>query len=614
MKKIVLCLLFLAFYTKAQTPLGSEFTYQGELQVSSVPANGLYDFEFFIYDALTLGNQTGTMLVEDVQVSNGVFNVTLDFGTNVFAGDKVWLEITVREGASVAAFQPLSPRQPINSAPYAIHAQFVGSDSVSGIQILNGSITNVDLAADSVDASTIIQNAVGTSEIIDGSIGSVDVISTEIQLRIASNCPAGSGISQIAADGSVTCVSIAQNSTTTNLVKVIDPTPNSGSLSDMVFGLDGFPRITYYDETNDALKLAICEDENCSSATTKTLQASLGGSAFSAMAIGDDGTLAIAYYYTSMSQLYYMKCRDTSCTVVEANKPLIGGTQNLTSRPNIDIGNGSVYISFYDFLSTTLKTVYCQADLLCNTKDVFNFISGDGEYPTMVVSPIDNVAYVFWHSGSKITVAECKPNLGGSTTIDCTNIIQIGSDILINGATVAAPQVYPHAIIDSRGIPVVFYSIKDNDSDEQGQVIQAYKLGMLRCELSPLRSSVCDFGTTVTISSLSDQTLAGDWCDNTRCEPPYLDAALDPAGNIYVINHRGQLKRCNDELCNSMSVVMETTGVSQTLNSPDIGLENGISLLINSNNKPIIVGQLENTLGSSGLMVRTCRDRLCRTR
>ncbi len=603
-------MLLLSAYTKAQTPLGSEFTYQGELQVSSAPANELYDFEFFIYDALTLGNQTGTMLVEDVEVTNGVFNVTLDFGTNAFAGDKVWLEITVREGASTSAFQPLSPRQPINSTPYAIHAQFVSSDSISGIEILNGSISNVDLAVDSVTVDNIVQNAVGTSEIIDGSIGSVDVISSEIQLRIASSCPAGSGISQIAADGSVTCVSIAPNSTTTNVVKIIDSTPSSGSLSDMVFGLDGFPRITYYDETNDALKLAICEDENCSSATTKMLQTSLGGPAFSAMAIGDDGSLAIVYYYTSMSQLYYMKCRDSSCLVVEGNKPLLVAL-TLSSRPNIDIKNGSVYVNFYDQSSLTLKAVYCHLDLLCDTIDIFSIISNEGEYPTMVISPINNVAYVFWYSGSKLAVAECKPELGGFTTIICNTPALVGSDILISGLA-PAPQVYPHAIIDSRGIPVVFYSIKGADSNEQGQAIQAYKLGMLRCELNPMRSSVCEFGTTIT--GQSDQILAGDWCDNTRCEPPYLDAALDPSGNIYVINHRGQLKKCIDSLCNSMSVVMETTGVTQGVSTPANGLENGISLLMNSNSKPIIVGQLENTIGSSGLMVRTCRNRFCSRR
>lgn len=229
----------------------------------------------------------------------------------------------------------------------------------------------------------------------------------------------------------------------------------------------------------------------------------------------------------------------------------------------------------------------------------------------MAVSPINNVAYVFWHSGNRITMSECKPDLGGLTSIFCDAPIQIGSDIVTGMAQVAS-QVYPHAIIDSRGIPVVFYSVKLNDSNAQGQPIEAYHLGMVRCELIPMLLNACALGTTVT--GLSNQILVGDWCDNARCEPPYLDAALDPAGFIYVINHRGQLKKCTDTLCNSMTVVMETTGVSQDASNPVNGIENGISLLINSNSKPVIVGQLVNTLGSTGLMVRTCRDRFCSRR
>jgi hypothetical protein len=54
-------------------------------------------------------------------VSNGLFTVTLDFGSGVFDGNARWLEIAVRtNGAS--DFVTLAPRQPLTPTPYAMLA------------------------------------------------------------------------------------------------------------------------------------------------------------------------------------------------------------------------------------------------------------------------------------------------------------------------------------------------------------------------------------------------------------------------------------------------------------------------------------------------------------
>jgi len=102
--------------TVAQTPT---FTYQGRLTDASLPANGVYDFEFRLYDESS--SQIGAALTrEDVAVTNGVFTVSLDFGVVAFNGQPRLLEIAVRSGASSGSFNTLSPRQQISSSPYAI--------------------------------------------------------------------------------------------------------------------------------------------------------------------------------------------------------------------------------------------------------------------------------------------------------------------------------------------------------------------------------------------------------------------------------------------------------------------------------------------------------------
>jgi len=100
-------------------PLGTAFTYQGRLMDGAGPANGLYEFQFGLYDAATNGNLVGTPVsVAPALVSNGLFQVTLDLGANAFTGAKRWLEITVNLYGSDMIPVTLSPRQPVTGTPY----------------------------------------------------------------------------------------------------------------------------------------------------------------------------------------------------------------------------------------------------------------------------------------------------------------------------------------------------------------------------------------------------------------------------------------------------------------------------------------------------------------
>ena len=102
----------------------SAFTYQGNLTDSSMSANGVYDFQFQLYN--TLGNPSGAAInVDDVTVTNGVFTVQLDFGAGAFQQVLLTsrsMEIRVRPGTSTGAYTALAPRQAFTAAPIAIAA------------------------------------------------------------------------------------------------------------------------------------------------------------------------------------------------------------------------------------------------------------------------------------------------------------------------------------------------------------------------------------------------------------------------------------------------------------------------------------------------------------
>jgi len=101
---------------------GTAFTYQGRLNAAGGAANGSYDLTFEVYDAITNGSPVSSLLTNSpTAVSNGLFTVTVDFGSGVFNGNPRWLEVGVRTNGN-GLFNTLSPRQALLPAPYAIAA------------------------------------------------------------------------------------------------------------------------------------------------------------------------------------------------------------------------------------------------------------------------------------------------------------------------------------------------------------------------------------------------------------------------------------------------------------------------------------------------------------
>lgn len=102
-------------------------------------------------------------------VSNGLFAVTLDFGASPFNGDARWLQIYVRtNGGLTAPYTPLSPRQALTPAPYALYAPNAGTAYATAA----GVVSNLSLAP----------GAVTSDKIADGTL-----IAADLSPALASN-------------------------------------------------------------------------------------------------------------------------------------------------------------------------------------------------------------------------------------------------------------------------------------------------------------------------------------------------------------------------------------------------------------------------------------------
>lgn len=103
-----------------QALLTTTFTYQGTLFDGNAPANGFYDFDFFLYDAATNGTLQGQILKNNVQVLNGYLVINdMDFG-DAFKGDRQWLQIDMRPHANFGRYTTLLPRVELQPTPYAL--------------------------------------------------------------------------------------------------------------------------------------------------------------------------------------------------------------------------------------------------------------------------------------------------------------------------------------------------------------------------------------------------------------------------------------------------------------------------------------------------------------
>ena len=153
------------------TAQGTTFTYQGRLTSGTNVANGVYDFEFMIYNTNAAGNVIGGPLTSAATgVTNGVFTVTLDFGSAPFDGNTRWLELGVRTNDG-GAFITLTPRQPLTATPYAIRAgNLSGVLPAAGLSGTYGGTLTLSNPANSFSGSGAGLTALNAAQLTSGTM------------------------------------------------------------------------------------------------------------------------------------------------------------------------------------------------------------------------------------------------------------------------------------------------------------------------------------------------------------------------------------------------------------------------------------------------------------
>lgn len=111
----------------AQSPVGTAFSYQGQLKQNGQPFNGTARLVFDLFDDPDGGSSQGTVTIPSQPISNGLITVLLDFGVAPFVGQQPrWLQVTVNQTV-------LLPRQRVTPAPFSIATRGISVDTTEKV-------------------------------------------------------------------------------------------------------------------------------------------------------------------------------------------------------------------------------------------------------------------------------------------------------------------------------------------------------------------------------------------------------------------------------------------------------------------------------------------------
>jgi hypothetical protein len=170
-----------------------------------------------------------------------------------------------------------------------------------------------------------------------------------------------SGELKVAACTNPTC----DPTTSAATLSTVDDTGDVGEYTSITIGADANPIISYFDDTNDALKVAACTNPTCdpttSPATLSTVDAGDVGQ-HTSITIGADANPIISYWDASRGALKVAACTNPTCnpTTSLATLSTVDNIGDVGEHTSIAIGaDANPIISYFDDTNDALKVAAC---------------------------------------------------------------------------------------------------------------------------------------------------------------------------------------------------------------------------------------------------------------
>src|SRR5207244_2401407 len=182
------------------------------------------------------------------------------------------------------------------------------------------------------------------------------------------------------------CSDLSCTSSTLTTLTFLQSEDNDGQFAS-VTSAGGRGVISYYDSTDQILKLALCPDLACTEPTITTTPDRAGNvGQYSSLTIGADSLALISYYDATNGDLKVAHCSDSACTA--ATRTTLQGAANNVGAPSSMImgADGFGLISYYDTTDGDLKVAHC-SNLACTAATRTTLQSGGevGQYSYVTI-------------------------------------------------------------------------------------------------------------------------------------------------------------------------------------------------------------------------------------
>ena len=625
----------------AQAPLGTAFTYQGELQANGRAADGVFDFEACLFGDANPLNTTPLACVavgERPLDSAGRFTLNLDFGAQ-FVGTESFLDLRVRPDGT-GAYVPLQPRQAIRPTPEALRAATAPWSGLAGTP--PGFSDDID----NDSGGDITGVTIGTGLSGGGTSGAVSlaVDTSVVQARVTSTCGSGQAITGIDAAGTVTCGGSIGDITGVGAGTGLSGGGVSGSvILNIANGgvgaaqinpaqvqarvVGSCPLATYLRGIN-ADGSALCSDlPGINTFTTVDDQAAINVGQYTSLAIGNDGLPVISYYDFGAGALKVAKCANAACTGTAIITTVDGSPNNVGRHTSLAIGSdGRPVISYQDATTAALMVAKC-GNAAC---------TGPATITTVDDPPLNSVgtfSSIAIGSDSLPVISYLDGTAGALKVAKCANAACTGTATITTVDDQGANNVglYSSLAIGGDGLPVISYH------DATADTLKVAKCVTVDCSGSATITTVDDTGTSVGsftsiaigndgLPVISYQDAPSAWlkvaqCANVDCTGTATITTVDIGPNdvgdytsiaigsdgLPVISYRDyqpralKVAKCANAACSGTATIT-------TVDNPANDVGEYTSLAIGSDGLPVI-SYWDETAGA--LKVAKCGTRTC---